>query len=133
MSPLKLAPRSMFAPMGDPGEAPSTLLLERLLGVVVEGRRTGTHKLLTLLALLDATATSVGEDLHPARELRVRTVAEHVLAVAWPHVVPFAVERDAVQLRQMNDQRRPNALIEATANARLQADTVRARTPRQLR
>jgi len=133
MSPLKSAPRSTVAPVSDPGEAPATLLLERLLGVVDEGRRTGTHKLLTLLALLDATATSVGADLHPAPELSVRTVAEHVLAVAWPHVVPFAVERDVVHLRQMNDQRRPNELVEATATARRRADAIGARTPRQLR
>ena len=78
--------------MSDPDGAPATLLLERLLLVVDEGRRTGTHKLLTLPALLDATAASVGEDLQPARELSVRTVAEHVLAVAWPHAVPFTGE-----------------------------------------
>lgn len=123
----------MVAPVDDPGVAPSTLLLERLLAVVDEGRRTGTHKLLTLLALLDATATSVGEDLQPAHELPVRTVAEHVLAVAWRHVVPFAIERDAVHLRQMNDQQRANELVEATATARTRAEAVGARTPRQLR
>lgn len=119
--------------MGDATEAPATLLLERLLVVVDEGRRTGTHKLLTLLALMDAAATSVGEDLHPASELPVRSVAEHVLDVAWPHVVPFAVEHDAVHLRQINGRRRPNELVRATASARHRADALGARTPRQLR
>ena len=119
--------------MSDGEATPPTLLLERLLVVVDEGRRTGTHKLLTLLALLDAVAASVGEDLHPADELSVRTVAEHVLAVVWPHVVPFATERHAIRLHQMNDQRRSNDLAKAAADARHRADTVGARTPRQLR
>lgn len=119
--------------MSDAAETPPTLLLERLLVVIDEGRRTGTHKLLTLLALMDATAASVGEDLHPARELSVRSVAEHVLTVAWPHVIPFAIERDAILLRQMNDQRRSNELVHATAAARQRADAIGARTSRQLR
>ena len=123
----------MTAPMSDAATPPVTLLLERLLIVVDEGRRTGTHKLLTLLALLDATATSVGEDMQPALELSVHSVAEQVLAVAWPHVVPFAIQSHAVPLRQMNDQRRPNELVEATATARHRADAIGARTPRQLR
>ena len=118
--------------MSDGTATPPTLLLERLLVVVDEGRRTGTHKLLTLLALMDAVAASVGEDLHPADELSVRTVAEHVLAVVWPHVVPFATDRHAIRLRQMNDRGRSNELVQAAADARHRADTVRARTPRQL-
>lgn len=117
--------------MSDAAETPPTLLLERLLVVIDEGRRTGTHKLLTLLALMDAAAASVGEDLHPARELSVRSVAEHVLTVVWPHVTPFAIERDTVRLRQMNDQR-PNELVQATAVARDRADAIGARTSRQL-
>jgi hypothetical protein len=120
-------------PVGDAAPQSPTLLLERLLVVVDEGRRTGTHKLLTLLALMDAAAESVGEDLHPARELPVHLVANHVLAVAWPHVVPFGIEHRAVRLRQMNDQRRHNELVQATAEARDRADAIGARTPRQLR
>ena len=119
--------------MSDRTATPPTLLLERLLVVVDEGRRTGTHKLLTLLALMDAAAASVGEDMHPAGELSVRSVAEHVLAVAWPHVVPFATERHAAPLRQMNDKRRSNELIQAAADARHRAESVGARTPQQLR
>jgi hypothetical protein len=119
--------------VSDAVEAPPTLLLERLLVVVDEGRRTGTHKLLTLLALMDAAAASVGEDLRPAQELPVRSVAEHVLAVAWSHVIPFAIERDAIRLRQMNDHRRSNELVQATAEARHRADAIGARTARQLR
>jgi hypothetical protein len=123
----------MTAPMSDAATPPASLLLERLLMVVDEGRRTGTHKLLTLLALMDAAATSVGEDMQPAPELSVRSVAEQVLAIAWPHVVPFAIESHAVPLRQMNDQRRPNELVEATATARHRADAIGARTPEKLR
>ncbi len=118
--------------MSDPTGAPATLLLERLLAVIDEGRRTGTHKLLTLLALIDATATSVGADMHPARELAVRTVAEHVLGVAWPHIVPFVTESHAVHLQQMNGRGRPNELIDATAAARHRADAIGARSPQQL-
>ena len=118
--------------MNDTQATATTLLLERLLMVVDEGRRTGTHKLLSLLALIDATAASVGSDLRPATELPVRAVAEHVLAVAWPHVVPFAVDDNAVDLRQMNDPSRDNVLIEATTAAFRRADETGARTPRQL-
>ena len=123
----------MAAPVSDATTPPVTLVLERLLVVVDEGRRTGTHKLLTLLALMDAVATSVGEDMQPAPELSVRSVAEQVLAVAWPHMVPFAIESHAVQLRQINGRKRPNELIEATATARRRADAIGARTPPQLR
>jgi hypothetical protein len=129
----KPVPPSRAVPVSDAPETPPTLLLERLLVVVDEGRRTGTHKLLTLLALMDAAAASVGEDLRPARELSVRSVAEHVLDVAWPHVVPFAIERDAIHLRQMNDQRRDNELVQASKEARHRADAIGARTSRQLR
>lgn len=119
--------------MTDPAASPPALLLERLLAVVDEGRRTGTHKLLALLALMDAAASSVGEDLRPAAELPVAAVAEHVLAVAWPHVVPFATGRNAVRLRQMNDHRRSNELVQAVMDARRRADALGARTPHQLR
>lgn len=118
--------------MADAPGTDATLLLERLLHVIDEGRRTGTHKLLTLLALLDATAASVGDDLRPAAELPVRTVAEQVLTISWPHVVPFHLADRVVPLRQMNDGR-PNALLRATATARERADVIGARTPRQLR
>ena len=111
----------------------AALLLERLLLVVAEGRRTGTHKLLSLLALIDAAAASAGHDLRPAHEVTVHTVAENVLALAWPHVVPFSVEDHMVHLQQMNDPKRPNELIEATATARQRADAIGARTPRQLK
>lgn len=118
--------------MADRDGRETALLLERLLLVVDEGRRTGTHKLLSLLALIDAAAASVGHDLRPAHDVTVRTVAEHLLAVAWPHVVPFSVENHTVHLQQMNDPKRPNELIEATATARHRADAIGARTPRQL-
>lgn len=118
--------------MTEPGTDDPTLLLERLLLVIDEGRRTGTHKLLTLLALIDAAAASVDHTLQPAAEVPVRAVAEQVLVLAWPHVVAFAVEDGAVRLRQMNDPRRDNELVAATASARRRAEALGARTPRQL-
>lgn len=81
---------------------------------------------------MEVAATSVGDDLRPALERSVRSIAEHVLAVAWP-TSPVAAESQAVHLRQINGQRRPNELIRATATASDRADTIGARTPPLLR
>lgn len=80
---------------------------------------------------MDAAAASVGDDLRPAAELPVERVGEHVLEIAWPHVVPFAQGARAEPLHQTSG-RRPNVLIEATRGAREHADRLGVRSPRQL-
>ncbi len=54
-------------------------LIERLLRVIDEGRRTATYKLALLLGIIDAAAMSPGES-----ELPTRLVAERVLALYYP-------------------------------------------------
>ena len=59
--------------------ADDDLLIERLLRVIDEGRRTATYKLALLIALIDAAAISNG-----VSEIPTRVVAEQVLALYYP-------------------------------------------------
>ena len=60
--------------------APSAdLVVERLLRVIDEGRRTATYKLALLAALIDAVALTSG-----ASTLPTRLIADRVLALYYP-------------------------------------------------
>jgi hypothetical protein len=59
--------------------ADDALLIERLLRVVDDGRRTATYKLALLMALIDAAAVSDGSS-----EIGTRVIAEGVLAIYYP-------------------------------------------------
>ena len=64
--------------------ADDDLLIERLLRVVDEGRRTATYKLALLLGLIDATAMRPGESVMPTR-----TIAERVLELYYRQTRPY--------------------------------------------
>jgi hypothetical protein len=64
--------------------ASDDLLIERLLRVIDEGRRTATYKLALLLALIDSAASSPGE-----HELPTRLIAERVLELYYPQTRDF--------------------------------------------
>lgn len=64
--------------------ATDDLLIERLLRVIDEGRRTATYKLALLLGIVDAAAMSPGES-----ELPTRLIAERVLALYYPQTRPY--------------------------------------------
>ena len=58
---------------------PGDLLVERLLQVIDEGRRTATYKLALLAGLIGTVAMSPGESNIPTR-----MIAERVLALYYP-------------------------------------------------
>jgi HNH endonuclease len=64
--------------------ATDDLLIERLLRVIDEGRRTATYKLALLLGIVDAAAMSPGESTLPTR-----LIAERVLALYYPQTRPY--------------------------------------------
>jgi hypothetical protein len=83
--------------------------VERLLLVLDEGRRTGTHKLALLLALMDAVEVAAdgrGDDLPST--LRVSSLGWFIVERMLQQVLPFVPAgggaRDAIVLQQM----RPN-------------------------
>lgn len=59
--------------------ADDELLIERLLRVIDEGRRTATYKLALLLAIIDAAAMSPGQS-----DLSTRLLAERALELYYP-------------------------------------------------
>ena len=73
------------------------LLIERLLRVVDEGRRTATYKLALLLALIDAVAGGGGSS-----EIGTRSIAAEVLAHYYPqtriYVAANGIERELRQI-----------------------------------
>ena len=75
----------------------SDLLIERLLRVIDEGRRTATYKLALLLTLIDAVAETPGVE-----EIPTRVLAEKVFRLYWPQTRTFATQSgDAVVPRQI--------------------------------
>ena len=64
--------------------ATDDLLIERLLRVVDEGRRTASYKLALLLALIDAVAMSPGEC-----EIPTRLIAERAVSLYYPQTRVF--------------------------------------------
>jgi hypothetical protein len=107
--------------------ATDDLLIERLLRVIDEGRRTATYKLALLLALIDATASSPGDDKLPTRLL-----AERVLELYYPQTRSY-VDRagDAHQLRQISMKASP--VLAAASNLRSQATLRSCSTLHQVR
>jgi hypothetical protein len=64
--------------------ATDDLLIERLLRVVDEGRRTATYKMALLIALIDAAASLPGKS-----DIPTRLIAERVLGVYFPQTRPY--------------------------------------------
>ncbi len=98
------------------------LLIERLLRVIDEGRRTATYKLALLLALIDAAAVSDG-----ATELPTRSIAAEVLALYYPqtrlYVANDGIERE---LRQISMKSSPP--LRAALRLRLHGDAADCRS-----
>ena len=79
------------------------LVVERLLRIIDEGRRTATYKLALLGALIDAVAMSPGESTIPTR-----LIAERVVALYYPQTRLY-VANDGIQreLRQISMKSSP--------------------------
>jgi len=73
------------------------LLLERILGIINEGKRAATYKLALLLALIDAAV------MGPENEyVETSQIAESVLLLYFPQVGPYTtLDGSAVDLRNM--------------------------------
>lgn len=107
-----------------------------LLRVLDEGRRTGTHKLVTLLALSSALERSVDTNSGLVPDwIPISMVADEVFEVMWQQVAPFVPLHggEAVRLRQM----RPNGrgayvFFEATLQAHQAAESLERPTWQQL-
>ena len=81
------------------------LLVERLLRVIDEGRRTATYKLASLAGLIDAVALTSGAPIVPTT-----LIAQGVLALYYPQWRPY-VANDGIarELRQISMKSSPSA------------------------
>jgi hypothetical protein len=92
---------------------------ERLLAVVDEGQRTATYKLALLLALIDATAGSVGEHGRAPAVIGTRTVAAEVVGLYLPQVRPFpSPDGREVELRQITARAKGSVTLDAVRGLR---------------
>jgi hypothetical protein len=98
------------------------LVVERLLRVIDEGRRTATYKLALLAALIDAVAVTTGRST-----ISTRLIAERVLALYYPqtrsYVATDGIERE---LRQISMKSSP--VLRAVLRLRLAGDANGCRT-----
>jgi hypothetical protein len=107
------------------------VVLERLLRVIDEGRRTATYKLALLSALIDAVAEHPG-----AERIPTTVIAEHVVAAYFPQAREY-VANDGIarELRQISMKSSPVARSVLALRVRAEAagcrtiDAVRRRLP----
>jgi len=62
---------------------------QRLVAVLESGRRVATYKLATLIALLDFAVEHLPEQPDSGLAVPVRNLAERVIEIYWPQVLPF--------------------------------------------
>ena len=62
---------------------------QRLVAVLESGQRVATYKLASLLALLDYTVEHLPAKPDAALAVPVRDLAERVIEIYWPQVLPF--------------------------------------------
>ncbi|MEY4173662.1 MAG: hypothetical protein RI900_827, partial [Actinomycetota bacterium] len=107
--------------------ATDDLLIERLLRVVDEGRRTATYKMALLLGLIDAVACLPGENRIPTR-----LIAERVLEVYFPQTRPF-VDRDGTERVPRQISNKSSTVLAAVQRLRADGAAVGAKTLAELR
>jgi hypothetical protein len=97
-------------------------VLERVLAIVTEGSKLGTHKLALLLAILDACIGGASTDGAPPSRLRSADLARRVLALHWRHTLPFALDGSTIALRQVSRSAKgPHAYLREVAALRKRA------------
>lgn len=98
------------------------LLIERLLRVIDEGRRTATYKLALLMALIESAAVATGGD-----EIPTRGIASQVLALYYPQTRTY-VANDGIEreLRQITMKGSPP--LRAALRFRLHGDVAGCRS-----
>lgn len=103
------------------------LLIERLLRVIDEGRRTATYKLALLSALVDGAALLPGTE-----EIPTRLLAEQVLALYYPQTRAYvAADGVARELRQISAKGSP--VLRAVLRLRLAGDHAGCRSADEAR
>ena len=73
---------------------------EKLLALLDYGSFTATYKYAVLLGLIDLCLEHAGKAGEAPTSLTTRQLAEKVVALYWPHSLPFAAADRAVVLRQ---------------------------------
>jgi 5-methylcytosine-specific restriction endonuclease McrA len=68
---------------------PSRGLAERLLALLDQAAVATTYKYALLLALIDANLDGTDPNGDPPDQIDIRRLAEHVLALYWPHTDPY--------------------------------------------
>jgi hypothetical protein len=107
--------------------ADGDVLIERLLRVIDEGRRTATYKLALVTELLDAIAEMPGES-----EIPTRTIAERIIELYYPQTQPYADTAGRTQpIRQIT--MKSSVVIDAVTTLRGEVETPGARTPGEIR
>ncbi len=106
----------------NPVMAADDLLIERLLRVIDEGRRTATYKLALLLGLIDAVAMLPGTSIIPTR-----VIAERVLELYFPQTRSY-VDRNGVAYMPRQISMKSSAVLAAVERLRLDAEALRCRT-----
>jgi len=101
------------------------LLIERLLRVIDEGRRTATYKLALLLALIDAVAESPG-----AEEIPTRLIAERVVDLYFPQTRTF-VDGAGVAHAPRQISMKSSPVLAAVTRLRTEADAQHCRSAAQ--
>jgi hypothetical protein len=103
-------------------EATADLVVERLLRIIDEGRRTATYKLALLAGLIEAVAASSGASIIPTR-----LIAEHVLALYYPQTRVY-VAGDGItrELRQISMKSSP--VLREVLRLRLAGDAAGCRS-----
>ena len=98
------------------------LLVDRLLRVIDEGRRTATYKLALLSALIDAVALTSGSS-----EISTRLLAERVLALYYPQTRDYVANDGIVhELRQISMKSSP--VLRNVLRLRLAGDVAKCRS-----
>ncbi len=73
---------------------------EKLLALLDYGSFTATYKYAVLLGLIDLCLEHAGKAGEAPTSLTTRQLADKVVALYWPHSLPFAADDRAVVLRQ---------------------------------
>jgi 5-methylcytosine-specific restriction endonuclease McrA len=73
---------------------------EKLLALLDYGSFTATYKYAVLLGMIDLCLEHAGKAGEAPTSLTTRQLAEKIVALYWPHSLPFAADDRAVVLRQ---------------------------------
>lgn len=103
------------------------VLIERLLRVIDEGRRTATYKLALLLGMIEAAALSPGES-----DIPTRLIAERVLGLYYPQTRRY-VDGQGTEVTPRQISMKSSAVLTAVQQLRDRAQVERCRNLDEVR